>query len=523
MKKFVLITFLSFALFFNFCSSESVDSTNQNLADSVVTVQIFPDRVHQTIENFGASDAWSCQFVGKNWPQVKKERIADLLFSTETDEEGNPLGIGLSLWRFNIGAGSMEQGSQSDIVNPWRRAECFMNADGSYNWSKQAGQRWFLRAAKRRGVEQFIGFVNSPPVHLTKNGLAHASGGNSANIAEENFPNYADFLARVVKNVEEKDNVHLDYISPFNEPQWDWDDSNQEGCPWKNSQIAAVCRLIDSTFRENNIDSKIEIPETANNAYLYSYGDKPERGNQIEEFFKESSENYVGDLEKMPAKLGGHSYFSTYPDEQLIQSRERLKNKLNSVNPELKYWMTEYCNLADNELIRGSGRDLGMKPALYISKVIHADLTITNASAWQWWLGVSPYDYKDGLVYIDKDKSDGEIYESKMLWALGHFSRFIRPGMQRIGVEYNDKGNTGQTMISAYQDTQTNKYVIVVTNQRYSDIKLDVDNSNLPQNSEAKLYRTTSEEGVNLTNQGVENLDQQIAVPARSLLTIVID
>lgn len=44
--------------------------------------------VYQEIDNFSASDAWRCAFIGKNWPQEKKEKIADLLFKREFDEKG---------------------------------------------------------------------------------------------------------------------------------------------------------------------------------------------------------------------------------------------------------------------------------------------------------------------------------------------------------------------------------------------------------------------------------------------------
>ena len=42
-----------------------------------------------------------------------------------------PKGIGLSLWRFNVGAGSAEQGEASQIASPWMRTECFLQADGN--------------------------------------------------------------------------------------------------------------------------------------------------------------------------------------------------------------------------------------------------------------------------------------------------------------------------------------------------------------------------------------------------------
>lgn len=133
--------------------------------------QIEVDKPLQTMEHFGASDAWSMHILGL-WPQEKQNQIADWLFSTENDANGKPKGIGLSLWRFNVGAGSTEQGEASQIGSSWMRTECFMNADGIYDWNKQQGQRNFLKLAKERGVTKFLAFLNSPPVYYTQNGLA---------------------------------------------------------------------------------------------------------------------------------------------------------------------------------------------------------------------------------------------------------------------------------------------------------------------------------------------------------------
>ena len=52
----------------------------------------------QVIDNFGANDAWSIQKIGAEWSETNKNKLAELLFSTNA-------GIGLSGWRFNLGAG----------------------------------------------------------------------------------------------------------------------------------------------------------------------------------------------------------------------------------------------------------------------------------------------------------------------------------------------------------------------------------------------------------------------------------
>ena len=86
---------------------------------------------HQVIDNFGASDAWRIAFIGKYWPVEKREKIADLLFSTKMDANGNPVGIGLSNWRVNIGAGSFENRENNEVTSVWNRTECFLSPDGS--------------------------------------------------------------------------------------------------------------------------------------------------------------------------------------------------------------------------------------------------------------------------------------------------------------------------------------------------------------------------------------------------------
>ena len=68
-----------------------------------VSYQIETDKPCQTMAYFSASDAWSMQFIGL-WPEEKQNQVADWLFSTENDANGQPKGIGLSLWRFNVGA-----------------------------------------------------------------------------------------------------------------------------------------------------------------------------------------------------------------------------------------------------------------------------------------------------------------------------------------------------------------------------------------------------------------------------------
>jgi O-glycosyl hydrolase len=458
-------------------------------APAVVTVRIDAKKTYQTIANFGASDAWSCQFVG-NWPAAKKDAIADLLFSQESGPNGQPKGIGLSQWRFNIGAGSAEQGEQSGIKDEWRRAESFLKPDGSYDWTHQAGQQWFLKAAQQRGVKQFLGFLNSPPVQLTANGKAYATKA-ATNIAPTNYAALGTFIAKVVAGVKQTTGITFDYVSPINEPQWDWSDGGQEGSPFRNEEMAGVVKALSSALVAERLPSKILITEAGKLDYLLTTGDKPNRGNQLAAFFGDkAAPTYLGNTPQVAPVLAGHSYFTTSPASQAVALRRQLAARVAAVD-KLTFWQSEYCILGDNGgEINGNPRDLSITPALYLARVIHHDLAVANAAAWQWWLAVSPYNYKDGLIYIDKNKTDGTFQSSKMLWALGNYSRYIRPGAVRVAATLPDS-SASQLLVSAYRSPNSKQLVTVVINDAATpaDLRLELSGRRL---GASQAYTTTA-------------------------------
>lgn len=250
--------------------------------------QIEVDKPLQTMEHFGASDAWSMHILGL-WPQEKQNQIADWLFSTENDANGKPKGIGLSLWRFNVGAGSTEQGEASQIGSSWMRTECFLQADGTYDWNKQQGQRNFLKLAKERGVTKFLAFLNSPPVYYTQNGLATNTGrGGTANLKPECYEKYARFLADVVEGIEKHDGIKFNYICPFNEPDghWNWVGPKQEGSPATNREVARTVRLLSREFVNRKMDTQIMVNESSDyRCMLRTHQTDWQRGYQIQAFF----------------------------------------------------------------------------------------------------------------------------------------------------------------------------------------------------------------------------------------------
>ncbi|MGA0557574.1 glycoside hydrolase family 30 protein [Larkinella sp. VNQ87] len=511
-RPFLSVFLLSLLTITGCKADHTAEKPEQPAGNQAVTLTINPRKTYQTIEHFGASDAWACQFVG-NWPDEARNGIADLLFSRDTLPTGQPKGIGLSLWRFNIGAGTAEQGDASGIRDEWRRAESFLNNDGTYNWNKQTGQLWFLQAAKQRGVAEFLAFPNSPPVQLTTNRKGYAHNGQP-NLNPDQFDRYAEFLAKVVAGVRDKTGITFQYVSPVNEPQWDWSDGGQEGTPFYNNQIAGLTRSLSAALLKHNLPTKINIAEAGQIDYLYADHNRPGRSNQITDFFQKSSPDYVGDLPNLTRAISGHSYFTTSPQKTAVDKRKQLAAGL-AAQAGLNYWMSEYCILGDNDgEIQGNGRDLGIDPALYVASVIHNDLTQANASAWHWWIALSPYNYKDGLVYVDKNKTEGRYQSSKMLWALGHYSRFIRPGAVRV--ETVAPARTEGVQISSFRNPDGQLVTVIVnTTQRPIDVATQLTTGTI---SGVRIYQTSSKTDlapVAETSRG------QITAAARSITTVV--
>jgi len=154
---------------------------------------------------------------------------------------------------------------------------------------------------------------------------------------------------------------------------------------------------------------------------------------------------------------------------------------------------------------------------------MHYDLTLAGASSWQWWLGVSPYDYNDGLVYIDHNQNDGEIQDSKKLWVMGNFSRFIRPGAVRLEAVRDDgldeEKQAYNVMVSAYLNIGGTVAVVAV-NYSESDRELALNLENVSSDLYAQSVYLTSQES-NLEIQGTSHRDEPVTIPARSVVTIV--
>ncbi len=497
----------------------------------------------QKIRNIGASACWFGEEIGKKWPAGEKQRMAEVLFSRAFEKNGQPKGIGLSAFRFNIGAGTAEQRDSSGIKDPAHRVECFLSPQGRYDWNKQQGYTWLLQQAKKQGVKDLIAFVNSPPVQFTKNGLGYKLQKDEvSNLQENKYADYAGFLSAVIRHFD-KINCHFNYISPVNEPQWDWTGSfgeaKQEGSPWTNEEIYKTVKTLNSSLHQQKLTTKILITEAGMLNHLYDFNVKASR--QIARFWNPKSDLYIGNLSNTTPFVEGHGYFTDKDDETLVDVRKKLKDTLQKYNAGLEYWQSEYCMLGDGfkENITAVKRS-AMDCALFLAKVIHHDFTTGNATAWHFWNAFEPGAADSNTRYYlvalntAKNTDSSKLYSiTKNLWALGHYSLFVRPGMYRLQTSRSDglsqTAAAQQVMVSAFKDNKT--LVVNVINYTIENTIAGFVLQALPNAKKMKLvkrYVTTATAGEDMMPYPVENTKEQkagntydVIFPARSVTTLL--
>lgn len=506
-----------------FCMAE------QGHAQKVTSFKVTNQR-QQTIDGFGASDAWSMWQIGQ-WEDSLQTKVADWLFSSDNFADGSPKGIGLSIWRFNAGAGSAEQGDSAQINRDTRTAY----------FENQTGQRRFLQLAKERGVPTFLAFYNSPPVQLTQNGLATNTGrGGTFNLKEDAYDDFAAYIADMLQKAEKEDGIHFSYVCPVNEPDghWNWLGPKQEGTPATNREVARIAREMSREFLQRGITTKILVNESSDFRCMFSTHEADwQRGYEIQCFWNpDSTETYVGNLPNIARVMAGHSYWTNtpvlkpgdrgYERTGLYGFRKRLKDEFDKVDAD--FWMTELCIMSNDEEIHGGGGfDFSMEEALYVARVMHYDLTVANARSWQWWRAAGG-NYKDGLIrmYVKGEWTGGRgqrrgvvqenmVRDSKLMWTLGNFSRFVRPGAVRLDVQ-GEMAVDG-LMLSAYRNTDGTLAVVAI-NYGKKDCVVSIDAKD---GKTATAYRTSDMEGENLKNVGKVNL-RKATLPARSVTTYII-
>lgn len=500
------------------------------------------DTQYQTIDGFGASAAWWSQYVG-TWENA--EDIIKLLY--DTDE-----GIGLDIYRYNLGAGSRDINDTSMYIDD-ERTNCFLQADGTYNWDNDPGAMNALYLARKHNPNVKVTlFSNSAPVYMTNNGHAFANpvnndGSYNANMSEANYQRFANFVATCAEHfIDEGYNVTE--VSPINEPEWSWAgwsngngglSMNQEGCSWTSDDALKFYNnyMIPTLMANQKLNGRVNLSiwESGQMKHWQYWDDFLNKMFSNADQYKNNNANIRSYVDSVDT----HSYWAN------TDARTEVANQLKSSNFGQKVRSTEYCQMGTDGSSGVYGRiykngmtnGLEIAYALAMADIIHQDLTILDAVEWDWWTACGKGIYTDSLVYVNaNDHSD--IQTAKRLWALGNFSKFIDEGARRVKVStgtalganlttdetyswtddwgtYTDKNNYLEQ--SAYLNPDGTVVVVYINNSDTNEFTtFDASKFN-----EFETYVTDATRDLELNQESFVG-EEAIVIPAKSVTTVVL-
>jgi O-glycosyl hydrolase len=448
-------------------------------------VIVDPQTVYvEAFEGWGTALAWGGVVVG-GWPDEKRTDIADKLFSLE-------VGLGLNVVRYNIGGGPNPPDKNCGRMRPGGDVPGYLPVEGQWDWSADANQRWFLQAAKERGANLFLAFSDSPPAWMTISGCTNGAADGGNNLSPENYPKFADYLVTVIEHFRDEWGIQFHALAPLNEPNSDWwrQSGRQEGTAFdRPAQVAMINTLAEAMAARGLSDVLLAVADT----------------NTVDEMVGNWS-YYPPETQAHIGLLTTHTYGTSPLAAENLRRIARQQGK--------KLWMTEF----------GAGPgpyDLhSMLPALDLALRIVHDMKYLSPSAWIVWDGLEsdeenqPNNILWGLITARYLGNTYEYHLTRQYYAMGNFSKFVRPGAQIIGTR-------DSRTLAAYSKAD-GQLILVTFNTFPEDRQTTYDLRAFRPIATATPYRTSAEEDLErLPDIQLQDNQLTVAVKARSVTTFV--
>ncbi len=476
-------------------------------------------------------------------------------------------GIGLDIYRYNLGAGSEDQKDYNLYVSG-ARTHCFMKSNGTYDWNNDPGAMHCLELAQQFNPNlKLTLFSNSAPYFMTKNGKTYGAlnTDSRSNLDSSKYQEFADFTATCAEHfIDEGYNVTE--VSPINEPEWDWagwyngdgsQSSNQEGCHFYwNEALDFYNNYMVPTLRNNpKLNGKVDLSvwECAqlNHQWLFNnfidnhfsskdYDSMDRWGRKVGNGFAAANSNVRG----YTNYLATHSYWCSEDDRRIVA--DTLSGEFYGQ----KVKCTEYCQMTNDTNTgvlghiqnEGSTNGMTIDYGIAMADIMYQDLTTLNAVEWDWWTACAKGVYTDNLILINAS-NHSDVQPSKRYWCMGNFSKFVNPGAKRIQVDvasdFAQNLHTDRTYHWTFHDDNNNISNSGIDKNNYIEqlafLNADgtvaiiyINNSDTieytrVQGSDYSKFSTyVTSETMDLRNLQNGNISDAVCIPARSVTTVVL-
>ena len=377
----------------------------------------------QPIDGFGVSGAFHMAANLQRLPEAEQQRVLDLLFSPER-------GAGFSIVRSIVGDGGL-WGSPADGPTP-----TIEPSPGVWNWTGDEDQIWFMREAVRRGAGRFLSTVWSPPAWMKSNGSV--SGGGA--LDPQHYQAFAEYLSAYVRGYRRHHGIDIYAVSPANEPTLA---TPYSSCQWTADQLHQfVKHYLLPVFDRDRVSAKLVLGEDTHwsEALLLPTLADPQVAARLD-------------------IVAAHAYSDStdpFPPLSTRTGRFAVSDRLGK-----RIWQTEAS--------AGTRNITGIEDGLYWARLLHTHLAENRVSAWFYWWGMNHRDTRSGLIRMLLD--EGRAVAARRLFTLGQYSRFVRPGDERL--ECPAAAVEG-VFVSAFRSRSRRSLTIVAINQTASPQPLEI-------------------------------------------------
>lgn len=272
----------------------------------------------------------------------------------------------------------------------------------------------------------------SPPAEWKSNNDTE----NGGSLKPEFRQAWADRLAAFARQMADQ-GLPLKALSVQNEPGYV---ATWETCDWKAADLAAFIRdNLGPALRAQGLTTPLMAPESQ------SWGRLAEFAGAI--LGDSQAAGYVGVVATHAYGYGNSPAFLYTPAQTAGKP----------------IWETEVSDPDDTD-------DPGMGSALRIAKMIHDHLADAEVSAWHYWW-ISPYAGMNAEAGNNGSLLDGGVL-TRRAYALGNWSRFVRPGYVRVEATARPKSDV---WVTAFTAPAPGPLVIVAVNRGTESIEQQFD------------------------------------------------
>jgi O-glycosyl hydrolase len=404
-------------------SSAGTAAVDSEPAETVVKVSY--GTTHQQIDGFGVATAWGAM------PATSQ---LDAFFSVSK-------GAGLSILRNRIPFrespvhnDNFMGGGNYDFTTSGTEGDGYKTFKLNWNNWDLSATRMLIAALKANPDYQVPTYFSTPwtpPNNDTSRWkLGVADYVNAPEVGgyldPAHYQDYADLLADYVLGFANKMGAPLAALSLQNEPNYR---ASYESADWSAEQIHSFLTVLRSEFEKKGVFSALPgLTILAPEAATYS------EALILPSLADSNTASLIG-------IVGAHQYdfgpwnVASYAPKPLINSLAAGK----------RVWVTEWNTSAFKA-------ETPLATALLLAGLIQADLTTARVSAYvHWW---------------HKDLVDDAGLPNKNLFAIGHFSRFVRPGFSRVEAPIR-VGN--DLLLAAFKDAPGTELALVAINRGSAD------------------------------------------------------